>query len=351
MDQLLLSYLNSTEASECERSLSELILLHASPLVRQTLRHRLGFFVSQSGANPNNPEAEDLYHDTLAKIIERLNEAKANPHASVIRDFRQYVTRVATNVCHDHLRTKSPARARAKDKLRDLLDRHPDFSIWKNDANVTLCGFRAWHNRNSTGDSNEGMRQLKDNLELFTASEFPGEIVLHISLTRLVAGVFNQVGSPVDVEDLVDVVSNLQGIKDYPMESIDDDEQHWERRLIDSNVRCDTRLEAREMLKLLWDEIRQLPQKQRDAICFSFEDASGDDLFTLLLDADVAMLPQIATEIERTLERVLILWEQMPMDSQSLAAELNTTRPQINLWRFRALKQLEKQLTLSDTRK
>lgn len=39
------------------------------------------------------------------------------------------------------------------------------------------------------------------------------------------------------------------------------------------------------------------------------------------------------------------------MDSLSLAAELSATRPQVNLWRFRALKRLEKQLTLSDVRK
>ena len=131
MDLLLLSYLHSPLESERERLLSELMLVRAAPVIRHTLRLRLNFYVDHTGASPNNPEAEDLYHDIIAKLIERLNEAKGDPERQEIRDFRQYVARVAVNACNDYLRGRSPARSRLKNNLRDLLDRHPDFLLWR----------------------------------------------------------------------------------------------------------------------------------------------------------------------------------------------------------------------------
>src|SRR3954469_19426861 len=103
MDVILLPFLQSTEKSESEQLLSDLISVHAAPLVRHTLRQRLGFYVNQQGANPHNHEAEDLYRDVIAKLVQLLNDPQLKSGKVEIKNFRQYVSRVATNTYHDYL--------------------------------------------------------------------------------------------------------------------------------------------------------------------------------------------------------------------------------------------------------
>jgi hypothetical protein len=108
---------------------------------------------------------------------------------------------------------------------------------------------------------------------------------------------------------------------------------------------------VRELLRSLWAAVRRLQPKQRDTFGLSFADDGGDDLFTLLLDAEVATLPEIAATFERSLEDLIVLWQQMPMDNAGLAQELSATRQQVNKWRFRALRQLKKEFQLNTSSK
>src|SRR5262249_44623219 len=128
MDQLLLPYLQASDDTQRQERLDELLAFNATPVVRQTLRRRLGFYVDQRGSNPHNQDAEDLYQEIMAKVVQSLRNSST---ATSIDNFQQYVARIATNGCNDLLRAKSPARARLKNKLRYLLSHHPDFAIWE----------------------------------------------------------------------------------------------------------------------------------------------------------------------------------------------------------------------------
>src|SRR5207302_1330684 len=108
MDQLLQPYLQAIEESKRQQYLDELLLLHAAPIVRKILRSRLGFHVSQHGINRNNQEAEDVYQEILAKIVQMLHDLRTSSHPTEIENFRRYVTRIAINVCNDFLRVRSP---------------------------------------------------------------------------------------------------------------------------------------------------------------------------------------------------------------------------------------------------
>ncbi len=79
MDALLLPYLGATDESERQQHLDELLLLHAAPIVRVTLRHRLGLSVSHTGTNPYNQRAQDLYQDIMLRIVQALNDLKSSP--------------------------------------------------------------------------------------------------------------------------------------------------------------------------------------------------------------------------------------------------------------------------------
>ena len=130
MDQLLLPYLQAVDESERQECLDDLILIHATPVVRKILRSRLGFHVSRHGTNRSNHEAEDLYQEILTKIVQTLNDLETASRSTEVEDFRRYVTSIAINTCIDFLRVKSPTKYRLKHNVRDIFSRHPDFAVW-----------------------------------------------------------------------------------------------------------------------------------------------------------------------------------------------------------------------------
>src|SRR5882724_10851230 len=119
MDHVLRPYLQATEESEREQRLEELLLFRAAPDIRFTLRQRLGFHVSQQGVNPQNHDAEDLYQEIITKTVQILRDLSTSSAKPEIENFKQYVGRIATNVCINFIRVKSPARWRLKNNLRD----------------------------------------------------------------------------------------------------------------------------------------------------------------------------------------------------------------------------------------
>lgn len=351
MDVILLPYVRSGDESEREQLLSHLIFVYAAPLVRHTLRIRLGLYVNVQGVNSHNHDAEDLYHDVIAKLLQLLNDPRLKSGAVEVNNFRQYVTRVATNACHDYLRSKSPARSRLKNSLRDLLDRHHEFAVWKVE-HETLCGLASWRgNGKSTAAANR-VAELQERAVSLRSKIFRSDDIKRAPLAGVVQKVFTWAEGAVELDELVSALAALLDVKDYPAESLGDGESHnLTERLTDSSPHYDSGLEMRETLGRLWTEVRRLPPNHRDTFCLSFEDDSGDDLFSLLLDAGLVTLPQLAQELDRPLEQLMQLWQQMPMDSAGIADELNATRQQVNKWRFRALRQLEKVMMPASARK
>ncbi len=138
MDSMLKCVLDSKDEAERGRLLDELILAHSAPLIRKVLRQRLSLYIGHSGTNQNNPDAEDLYHEIIARLLQRLNDWIERPDDHPINNYRNLVITIAVNACNDYLRGKSPARARLKNSLRDLLLRHRDFKTWKGENRKQL---------------------------------------------------------------------------------------------------------------------------------------------------------------------------------------------------------------------
>src|SRR5215813_15445639 len=172
MDSTLLAFLRTTDADERERLLSKLILEHAAPSVRQVLAYRLRFYIGKGGRSPANPDAEDLYHDVIAKLVKILNEFHVRRENVDIKDFRQYATRVAVNACNDYLRSKYPSRTRLKDQVRDTLERHADFDIWRSEQGEMVCGFAVWRSEMKPCLFSERVRRVEDQPELIGQEMF-----------------------------------------------------------------------------------------------------------------------------------------------------------------------------------
>jgi len=344
MDQLLLPYLHATDELERQQHLDDLLMVHAAPVVRQALRRRLGFYVDQRGTNSHNQDAEDLYQEIIAKIVQALHDLR-NPSATAsIQNLKQYVSRIATNACNDVLRTKSPARARLKNNLRFLLTHHRDYAVWKMEGE-TLSGFALWRDTSKSISSQKRLFDLEDRLASFRSTHFHSENLKQVPLTRIVAELFQWIGSPVELDELVNLLATLLDVKDLPVESIDEHTLAYvEARIVDSNVSSSSRLEEQALLRSLWQAMRELSTEQRDVFFLGFEDQSGRDLFTVLLEAEVVTFRELTKELDRSSESIVGLWSKMPMDDTGIAVELKTTRAQVYKWRFRALQRLKKGL-------
>jgi len=297
----------------------------------------LGFYVSTQGVSEYNQDAEDLYQDTMARIVQRLAELRAGATPE-IENFRQYVGRVSTNLCIDFLRAKSPVRAHLKDSLRDLLKRHKGLASWEEKGEI-LCGLSIWSSSTGTTAFNEASL-AEITAQEFATSRFKESDLQPIPLSKLVIEMLSWIGQPVHLEGLVKLLTALLQIREPEYESVDDRDMN----LADDSRLGDSELRAVELLKRLWQALHLLPQEQRAVFILGFEDDAGQDLFTALLVAHVASLKEIAEVMELTIPEVILLRLEMPMDTTGIAARLKTSRTNISKWRFRALRRLRTEL-------
>lgn len=341
MDASLLTNLNPTNETEQEQFLSELLLQEAAPLIRKVLRQRLGLFVNHLGANPQQPDAENLYQDILTRLLQLSQNWLADAENNAIHNYRNLVITIATNACHDYLRVKSPNRARLKNKLRELFIRHQDFKIWQGTAHEQLCGFTVWEGQAKSSTAMEQIRKWQIFPDSFTATDCDLQTM---SFPKLIAAILQQADGPVELEALTKLLTTLLRTVDHPTASIEQEQEETEWQPIDPASNAELRLEGRATLQLLWNEIRQLPAQQRAAVCLSMTDQNGNDLFTILLEAEALTWTQLASDLDLSRSEFIELLRQLPMDNAGVANYLGTTRATVNKWRWRGLQQLRARL-------
>src|SRR5262249_52794366 len=212
-DSILVSFLRSTDESERERLLGELISTHAAPLIRRAMRRRLGLYVNQSGAGSSHPDSEDIYREIVKNLLQRLTDLHSRNRKDGIDNFRQYVSRVAENTCHNYLRLKTPARYHLKDTLRKLLDRHREFKTWRDDQNAILCGFAEWSGRKPAADRLAQVKELTDRLD---ATILPNKNGRWPPLAALVTEIFKRANQPIELSDLVEITADFFAALDNP---------------------------------------------------------------------------------------------------------------------------------------
>lgn len=336
MDRILLPLLNAQDEQQRQQCLDELLTIHVAPIVRKVLRKHLGFYVSAQGLNASNHEAEDLYQEAMTRVVQVLREDQRL--LAAIENFGGYVSRIVSNICFDFRRAKFPARARLKNSLRDVFRRHRNLASWQHE-NEILCGFAVWRNI--------GKRVLVESMmEAFLSARFADEDVKVVPLVRVVEELFDLIGGPVEIDDLVGILVQVLGIKDRQIESLDDPlAAELDTHSLPGLRSTELHLETNDLLERLWSVLKQLPAQQRDAFVFRFESQDGENLFTVLLAAGIVNWKDLASGMERSVEQILRLRTQMPMDTERAARELNTSRQNVNKWRFRALEKLRNEFS------
>jgi RNA polymerase sigma factor (sigma-70 family) len=88
-------------------------------------------------------------------------------------------------------------------------------------------------------------------------------------------------------------------------------------------------LERRTHLSLLWQEIRQLPQRQAVALILHLRDGQGSAAVSLLPLTGIASLRDVARVTGLEPERLAEIWNRLPLEDSAIAALLQVTRQQV----------------------
>jgi RNA polymerase sigma factor (sigma-70 family) len=309
---LLDAYLGAGGAAEAEGILLEILQHQAEPLIRQIVRSKLAW-----GAAPANADIEDVCSEAVVSVISSLQRLRESPAAEPIADFRAFVAAIAYRSCSDHSRRKYPEFHRLRKRLRYILQTESDFALWQQTPGDWLCGLRRW-------------QPVAGGPELAPARPDVAQLVDRMSDTHtgqpapVLTAIFRLAGGPMHFDLLVRTVAECWGVTDHP-QPVD----VANLALADQAPLADVHLERDQWLATLWQEILELPPKQRTALLLNLRDESGACATTVFVATGAAGLDQIAAALEMPTEEFAELWRGMPLDDLQIAARLNITRQQV----------------------
>jgi hypothetical protein len=309
------------------------------PIVREILGSSLRFHLNHSSA-ASTQDATDLFNDIITNLLSRLRNIRSDRAQGVVTDFRGYIAATAYNACNLYLRQKYPRRSRLKNRLRYLLSHDATFALWTNEASGLICGFAQWRDKRAA--SRQGpFEKIRQDPVGWLQTAGPASVGIdRAQLSNLLNALFQSCGSPLKLDDLVNIVADICHEKDQPAEPLD-----TMTHLASPTLDFELMLEQQQMLALLWREVCELPCRQRLALLLNFKDARGHDLLSLLPYTRTATIEQIAKAIDFPLEEFLRLWNKLPLDDATIAALLGATRQQVINLRKCARERLERRMS------
>ena len=272
-----------------------------------------------------NLQPEDLEEISSLAAIRLIRKVKAaalyEDHA--IRSLNDYLATLTYNALHDFRRHRYPERHRLKRNLRYLLTRHPAFALWET-AEGMVAGLSGWKGQPAASTM---FLTRSTATPAMRAAAHPAEAM---------QAILNEIGHPVALESLVDLVAELWDVRDAVIESGED--------LADGQPDPLSSLAQRQYLETLWSEIRELPENQRAALLLNLRDSAGSNALTLFLLLNIADHTEVARIAGLTEDELNELWERLPLDDRTIADRLRLTRQQVINLRKSARSRLERRM-------
>jgi RNA polymerase sigma factor (sigma-70 family) len=321
----LAPYLQAESEEESERLLAQLITQYISPIIRECVGYKLRSTFSPSALRQDAQQREDLFQDALVRLLPQLRRYRANRHAEAIKDLRGFVATIAYRTYYDYLRRKYPHRRLLKNKLCYLLTHQSGLALWDVDADEMTAGYAAWRGQSVTRSGRDNLARLMgDAHALLPAATLTKECEMRRP-SDLLAAIFDLLGGPIALDDLVNLVAALWEVKEPTVE----DGEEALAVLPDPGPDARVGAQQGEFLRGLWAEVLQLPVRQRCALLLNLRDATGQGCIALLPLTGVASLVEIAGALEMSAHDLAELWGRLPLDDQELAERLALTRQQI----------------------
>jgi hypothetical protein len=334
-DPLLHAFLKASNEAEADDIISQLVFEHAAPVIKTIIRNKLQVTMNEADGSLQNQDALEIDSDVKAQILTELRALKKSPGSKAINNFRSYVAVVTFHSCYEYLRRKYPQRASLKDKIRHLLNNHEEFSLWESNNKEFICGFERWYRQNMP--SVQPMWPDQINLSGNVQS---------MPLQDLLASIFNALNGPIKLDNLVNIVADICGIKDQAEDNVidEDERQTIYESLPDTRINIAQEVEQRIYLQRLWKEICELPLKQRIALLLNLRDGNGRTVLTLLPYSRVATIRQIAEVLDMSAEKFATMCSDLPLDDATIASHLGIPRQQVINLRLSARERLARRM-------
>src|SRR5215471_11222959 len=327
-DELLFAYIRARDEVEARKKLSELIS-NNDHIIRGTISGKLGVHCPASRQSHENDDYDDVYADTLLRLIDRLHSLRGGREELPIRNFSSYLAAIARNSCEEFLRRKYPQRHRLKKRLRYVLTHSAGLSLWRESDGEWTCGHDSWKPSLDSLHTSGGSGFLTGISDEVATSKRRGGLQIAggasstAELRRVLDSIFKTVNKPIGLDDLVGMVGEALGIGDG---------QHLaavETTVADPRVDTTSELILSNRVKALWDEICRLPLRQRIALLFNLRDTRGRSAIGLFPLLNVASMEKIATVLEMPTCELASIWNQLPMEDMAISQRLGITRQQV----------------------
>jgi DNA-directed RNA polymerase specialized sigma24 family protein len=340
IDSLLEPLLQMSGGEETEVFLSQLIAVHAEPVINRIIRYKLRNNFSRGGVAA---EAEDLRQDAIARLLAELHKLRSNMEAHPIGDVRGLAATITYRLCAGWMRRQFPLQHMLRNRIQYLLTRQAGFALWpdeKNEMKKLIAGFAAWKGRRASIEA-ASLKLLPQDERLLRSLGGGGDSA---DLKEALAAIFNHVGGPVEFDELVKTVAALLHIADRRIESVDADSDDTRVELVDQEADVASRVEKRIFLQRLWEELRQLPLQQRVALLLNLRDHKGRGCIALFPATGIASIDQLAEALGMSEERLAELWNELPLEDAKIAELLQLTRQQVINSRQSARRRLSRRL-------
>jgi RNA polymerase sigma factor (sigma-70 family) len=318
--EALAQFLGPASNDDAEALLAGLLIDHALPAVKNVVGRRLG--------SASLDVREDVTSDALAALVSRLRMLRRDPASgAAIADFPAYAAGVAGNSVHQYLASRHPERTRLRRRIRMVCTTDPRFRIWETGLGFWLCGQAGWG-----GDMRATAGALEECRTELATCNLPKE------LPELLAGIFAHVLHPVELNDLLFLCAGLLGVVDdiQDLDPLAD-------RLPDLNGRMGPSTDTRAWMTQLWNEIKDLPDRQRMALLLNLRTPGGAAI-GLFEDLGVASFAQLSSALQMAPGELAAIWDQLPLSDKEISEKIGVERQQVINLRSAARERLSRRM-------
>jgi RNA polymerase sigma factor (sigma-70 family) len=323
LDPLLLPFVQANDPAGAERELDDLVERHVLPLANAIVTRKLRSSGTDGSGRFEIQDRDDVVGDAVMTLVERLWRLRAGSESEPIANFEGYAATVVYSACAHQIRRRHPQRARLKNRLRYVFSTDRRLALWTS-GDELVCGRAEWRGRPVDRSAEQTLRRQNVEDDWVSIDRGP--------LARAVVDLVDRCGGPTDFEAFV-AIGAARVVE--PRETAD-------ATLVARSLEPaqDHALDQRRFLEQVWDEIRQLPVRQRIALLLNLRDPKGSGILWLLPIAGVATIRQIARILEIQDDEFARLWRELPMDDAAIGGRLGCTRQQVINLRVSARKRL-----------
>ena len=326
MDPVLGPFIEAVDEADAERELELLIEQRALPLATAIASRKLRSTGPADDTRPGPRDRDDVVADAMVTLVERLHAARDGSERSPIESFERYTAAVVHSACAHHIRRRYPGRARLKNRLRYVYSTDSRLAMWTDADGDTMCGLAEWMGRAHDRDASRRLAAAID------AARQPWTTLSPRAMAAAVAGVARAAGGPVDFESVVGAIAGVARIAEPSSASA----QNVPAR----DPLPDSLIDDRRALARIWQEVGDLPVRQRVALLLNLRDATGAGLLWLLPILGIASLREIARVLEIAAPEFARIWREIPLDDAAIGDRLGCTRQQVINLRMAARKRL-----------